>query len=150
MQKGKLLGKALRIAAEAHDGQFDKGGQPYLLHVLKVLHYLKTEDEELQCIALLHDVVEDTDYTISDLDDAGMTLRILKGVDAMTKKPGQTLNNYKEQVLCNIDAIRVKMCDIRHNTDIRRLKGLREKDFERMQHYQKFYTELKETLNEPY
>ena len=57
---GQLLDKMLVLATNAHSGQYDKGGKPYILHPLKVLHYLKTEDEELQCIALGHDIIEDT------------------------------------------------------------------------------------------
>jgi (p)ppGpp synthase/HD superfamily hydrolase len=58
MKRGEMLGKMLLIATNAHAGQFDRGGAPYILHPLKVMHYLKSEDEELQCIALGHDVVE--------------------------------------------------------------------------------------------
>jgi (p)ppGpp synthase/HD superfamily hydrolase len=64
MKKGELLGKVLVLATNAHAGQFDRGGKPYILHPLKVMHYLKTDDEELQCIALLHDVIEDTDTLV--------------------------------------------------------------------------------------
>jgi guanosine-3',5'-bis(diphosphate) 3'-pyrophosphohydrolase len=149
MQKGQLLSKALAIAIKAHENQFDKGGVPYVLHVLAVMHYLKAEeDEELQCIALLHDTIEDTDTTYEYLQSQGMTPRIIAGVASLTKQRGETMQQYKDKVMTNVDAIKVKMCDLRHNSDIRRLKGLTEKDFKRTQAYHIFYSELKEKLNE--
>lgn len=70
MKKGHMLNTAIRIATQAHDGQYDRGGMPYILHPLKVMHYTKATDEEILCIAVLHDVVEDSDVTWSDLREA--------------------------------------------------------------------------------
>jgi (p)ppGpp synthase/HD superfamily hydrolase len=95
MKRGEMLAKMIHIATNAHDGQFDKGGVPYILHPLKVMHYLKTDDEELQCIALGHDVIEDTDVTYADLRDAGISERVIAGIAALTKLPGETLAEYK-------------------------------------------------------
>jgi len=146
MKKGELLGKMLVIATNAHAGQFDRGGNPYILHPLKVMHYLKTDDEELMCIALGHDVIEDTSVTYKDLRDAGVTERVINGIRALTKQPGQTYEEYKEGVFANVDAMRVKMADLRHNTDIRRLKGVSEKDIARMAKYHQFFMEIKSRL----
>jgi len=109
---------------------------------LKVMHYLKTNDEELQCIALLHDVIEDTKTTWNDLEEIGCTPRIIDAVKALTKMPGQSYEEYKEAVFNNEDAMRVKLADLRHNTDIRRLKGISEKDIARMAKYNQFYLEI--------
>lgn len=147
MKKGELLGKVLVLATNAHAGQFDKGGNPYILHPLKVMHYLKTEDEELQCIALLHDVVEDTNTTWADLETIGCTERVISAVKALTKLPGQSYDEYKEAVFANKDAMLVKLCDLRHNTDIRRLKGVSQKDIDRMAKYNRFYLEIQSRLN---
>ena len=147
MKKGELLGKVLVLATNAHAGQFDRGGKPYILHPLKVMHYLKTDDEELQCIALLHDVVEDTDTSWKDLEAIGCTERVLNAVRALTKLPGQTYDEYKETVFANEDAMRVKLCDLRHNTDIRRLKGVTQKDIERIAKYNRFFLEIQAKLN---
>ena len=147
MKKGELLGKVLVLATNAHAGQFDRGGNPYILHPLKVMHYLKTTDEELQCIALLHDVIEDTNTTWEDLEAIGCTERILFAVRALTKQPGQSYDKYKQGVFANEDAMRVKMADLRHNTDIRRLKGVTEKDITRMAKYNVFYLELAAALS---
>lgn len=146
MTKGEMLDKAIHLATNAHHGQFDKGGKPYILHPLRVMSFLKTDDEELQCIALLHDVVEDTDTTYADLGAAGMSLRVIEGVQALTKQKGFNYDTYKEQVFNNKDAMQVKMADLRHNTDIRRLKGVTEKDVKRMTKYHQFYVELKAAL----
>jgi (p)ppGpp synthase/HD superfamily hydrolase len=147
MKKGEMLAKMLVIATNAHAGQFDRGGNPYILHPLKVMHYLKSDDEELQCIALGHDVVEDTPVTFKDLRDAGISDRVIDAIRVLTKMPGQTLEEYKELVFGSVDAMRVKLSDLRHNTDIRRLKGVTEKDIARMVKYQVFYTEILAKLN---
>jgi len=142
MKKGEMLGRMLVLATNAHANQYDRGGQPYILHTLKVMHYIKTDDEELQCIALGHDVIEDTDITYKDLRDNGMTDRIILGIKALTKVPGETLDEYKLRVYANKDAMIVKKSDLRHNTDIRRLKGVSEKDIARIARYHQFYMEL--------
>jgi len=146
MKKGEMLAKMLVIATNAHAGQFDRGGNPYILHPLKVMHYLKSDDEGLQCIALGHDVIEDTSVTYKDLRDAGISERVIDGIRALTKQPGQTYDEYKECVFSNEDAMRVKMSDLRHNTDIRRLKGVSEKDIARMAKYHQFYMEIRARL----
>jgi (p)ppGpp synthase/HD superfamily hydrolase len=143
MKKGEMLDKALLIATNAHHGQFDKGGSPYILHPLKVMHYLKSDDEELMCMALLHDVVEDCNITFVDLEAAGMSKRVVDAVRCLTKQRGQSLAEYKEVIFSNPDAMRVKMADLRHNSDIRRLKGVTEKDIARMAKYHTFYMEIK-------
>lgn len=139
------LSVAIKIAAEYHMGQFDKGGKPYILHTLKVMHYLKEveTDYELDCIAVLHDIVEDTAMTYSELTALGFSDRVRKGIQAMTKLPGQTPAEYEAQVSINIDAVKVKLADLRHNSDIRRIKGLTEKDVARVVKYMGMYDRLK-------
>ena len=146
-KKGEMLGNMLVLATNAHSGQFDKGGAPYILHPLRVMSYLKTDDEELQCIAIGHDVIEDTNTTYADLRAAGMTDRVIEGIRALTKIPGQTYEEYKAGVMKSTDAMRVKLCDLRHNTDIRRLKGVTEKDNARIAKYHQFYQEIIEKLS---
>ena len=148
MRRGEMLGKMLVLVTNAHSGQYDKGGTPYILHPLKVMHYLKTNDEELQCIALGHDVIEDTDTTYRDLEENGISQRVINGIKALTKLPGETLDEYKHRVFANQDAMLVKLCDLRHNSDIRRLKGITEKDIKRMTKYHQFYLEIKARLED--
>lgn len=94
----------------------------------------------------LHDVVEDTKTTWKDLFDAGMTDRVVHALGLLTKLPGQTLDQYKDGIFSSADAMKVKKCDLRHNSDIRRLKGVTQKDLERMAKYQIFFYEIESRL----
>ena len=146
--KGEMLGRMLVLVTNAHAGQYDRGDQPYILHPLKVMHYLRSEDEQLQCIALGHDVVEDTHVTYQDLREAGMSERVIAGIRSLTKLPGETLEEYKQRVFANDDAMLVKQADLRHNSDIRRLKGVTEKDIARTARYHEFYVEICQRLRD--
>lgn len=148
MKTGAMLNAAILLATNAHAGQYDKAGQPYILHALKVLHYTKSTDEELQCIAVLHDVVEDCDVSWEDLVSAGMSDRVIKGVMALTKQRGQSYSEYQACVFANVDAMRVKLADLRHNSDIRRLKGITERDRARILRYHEFAFEIQTRLKE--
>jgi len=146
MKKGEMLATMLVIATNAHSGQFDKGGNPYILHPLKVMHYTKSADEEIQVMSLGHDVIEDTSVTYTDLRNAGVSERVIAGIRSLTKQPGQTYEEYKVSVFANRDAMIVKMADLRHNSDIRRLKGVTEKDIARVAKYMQFYSEIQTAL----
>ena len=149
MRKGHRLSQALKLVAEKFEAKYDKSDQPYVLHLLKVMHYLKSDDEELMVIALLHDFVEDIYpddheagyFYLSQV--MGFSRRVVSAVRCLTKVDGETEEQYLARISCNYDAVRVKLADLRHNSDIRRLKGLREKDFERMQKYHRMYIALK-------
>lgn len=148
MKKGEMLDKMLVLAVTRHAGQFDRGGRPYILHTLAVMHKLRSDDEELNCIAVGHDIVEDTNTTYAELREMGFSERVIQGIRNLTKVPGETNEEYLARVKSSIDSIRVKLCDLQHNSDIRRLKGLTEKDFVRLQKYNKMYLELKVALSE--
>ena len=135
MKKGTLLSKMLVFATNKHADQFDKAGMPYILHPLKVMS-LVGDEEELQCIALGHDLVEDCDVTYQELLEAGFSDRVVKGISLLTKVPGETAEQYLDKVLSSQDSIRVKMADLKHNSDISRLRGVTEKDIARMVKYQ--------------
>jgi (p)ppGpp synthase/HD superfamily hydrolase len=142
LKKGEMLESMIRLMVNAHAGQYDRGGQPYCLHPLKVMHYLKSMDEELQCAALGHDVLEDTDTTEDDLREAGMSERVITTILAVTKRDGESYDEYKQRVFASTDAMKVKKADLRHNSDIRRLKGVTEKDIARAAKYHTFYLEI--------
>lgn len=89
-----------------------------------------------------HDIIEDTKVTYKDLRDAGISERVCTAIACLTKQPGQTYDEYKHAVFSNIDACRVKLCDLRHNSDLRRLKGISDKDIDRLAKYSIFYHEL--------
>jgi (p)ppGpp synthase/HD superfamily hydrolase len=142
IMKGEQLSKMLVLATNKHAGQFDKGGNPYVLHPLSVMYLLGDVDEELRCIAIGHDIVEDCGVSYSELRELGFSERVIDGIRCLTKVPGESYEEYKEKVKSNADAITVKKADLTHNTDIRRLKVVSKKDMERMEKYFAFYLEL--------
>lgn len=160
MKKGEQLSKAILIATLAHEGQFDKGGNPYILHPLTVLHKLDSNDEDEQAAAVLHDVIEDCsgktiklsggDKVISYkmLAEEGISERAIEMVRLLTKMPGQTAEEYQEGVLSNVGAMRVKKEDLRTNSDLRRLKSrhITEKDVARTAKYMMFYSLIEDQL----
>ena len=144
------LALMLQMCTVGHAEQYDKGGNPYALHPIRVSQYLHTRDFELMCIALGHDLIEDKckytgePITFQMLRDLGFSERVIEGIRCLTKLPGETLREYIEKVKSNIDAVLVKLCDLRHNSDIRRLKGVTEKDIQRMIKYHELHMELDE------
>ena len=139
-----ILSSALSIMAWSHAKQVDKAGMPYVLHPLEVMRNLgPTKDKELQCIALLHDVIEDTDTDYTDLRSADMSERVIAGVRALTKVKGQTYEQYKAAVKANPDAVRVKLADLGHNCDLTRLDTPTAKDLARVEKYLAFAAELR-------
>jgi (p)ppGpp synthase/HD superfamily hydrolase len=147
MKRGEGLNKMLVLVTTEFDGIFDKGGVPYVLHCLKVMHYLKSDDEELQQIALGHDLVEDRkNITYVKLRTMGFSERVIEGIRCLTKIPGESPEEYLAKVKSSKDAIRVKLCDLRHNSDIRRLKGITPKDIARIEKYHAMYLELRDLV----
>jgi (p)ppGpp synthase/HD superfamily hydrolase len=140
----RLLTKAIRIAAVVSEKVLDKGGNPYILHPLRIMFRLRTDDPELMMIAILHDVVEDSDWTIEDLRKEGFTERVLKALTLLTHTEGVSYSDYIERIATNIDAILVKMEDLRDNSDITRLKGVTQKDLLRTEKYHRSFVSLKE------
>lgn len=140
-----ILAKAIQIASNAHLDQVDKGGNAYILHPLRIMMRLRTKDEELMCIAVMHDVIEDSEYTAKDLYNEGFPTRVVEGVLALTKRDGELYEVFIERCALNTDSRLVKLEDLRDNSDITRLKGLTRKDFIRIEKYQKAYTYLSET-----
>lgn len=107
---------AIKLAVEAHAGQLDKSGQPYILHPLAVmLAVAKHGSYAAQMVAVLHDVVEDCPVTLQDLREAGIPDVVVVGVDAITKRSGESYETYLSRVRDNDEALTVKLEDIRHN-----------------------------------
>ncbi|MBQ7734133.1 MAG: HD domain-containing protein [Synergistaceae bacterium] len=113
-----LINKAIDIAYSAHHGQKDKSGRPYFLHPVVVASQMDTESEV--CAALLHDVVEDTDVTLSELE-AIFPEEITQAVKVLTHKSGVEYLDYIREIKRNPIARKVKLADLKHNTDITRL-----------------------------
>lgn len=141
MNKQKQLAKAIEIATTAHSGQFDKGGKPYILHPLHLMNQLMF-DVELATIAVLHDVVEDSEVAIGGLITAGFSDRVVSALELLTHLPDKSYEDYIEGICNNYDAIRVKRKDLQHNSDITRLKGVKPKDLARMEKYHKAFIKL--------
>ncbi|WP_439631806.1 HD domain-containing protein [Shinella sp.] len=107
-----MLRDAITIAALAHDGQTDKTGAPYIFHPLRVASTFS--DEMLQVIAVLHDLVEDTDTTLSDLD-ARFPQAVVSAVEALTRRSEESYKEFIDRVARNPNARLVKIADIRDN-----------------------------------
>ncbi len=137
------LSDMLILATQAHDGQTDKGGKPYILHCLKVMEYLNTDDEELQCIALGHDLIEDTDVTFHQLY-MSFSSRIADAIGALTRRKDENYKEYIARVKTNPDAVKVKICDLHHNMDLSRLPVITNEDLRRNKKYRKVLDELQE------
>jgi len=137
------LDKAIAFAVHHHTKQKDKGGNSYILHVLRVMLQMNSEDDMI--VAVLHDVVEDTPVTLDDLRALGCTEAQLMAIDALTKKEGQTPEQYLALVKQSVVARRVKIADVHDNMKLNRLKNrhnLGEKDFQRIQKYLRMLSEL--------
>ena len=137
-----MLGKAIALAAKAHEDQTDRGDHAYILHPLRMMMRLRTDDDELMAIAVLHDVIEDSDWTLADLVKAGFSDRVIEGVNALTRITNETYDHFIKRCALNKDEKLVKREDLRDNSDITRLKGLRQKDFERLEKYSRAFIYL--------
>ena len=127
------LERALQIAAEAHAGQIDKAGAPYVLHPLRMLIHMETPEE---CMAaVLHDVVEDSEWTLDGLRSEGFDQTVVDAVDALTRREGETYDGFIERAGTNPVARRVKLADLEDNLDLSRLAKLGSGDLERLERY---------------
>ena len=128
-----LLEKAIEIALEAHRGQNDRYGAPYILHPLRVMNRMNTELEKI--IAVLHDVVEDTEWTFADLRKEGFSEKVITALDCLTKRENEPYESLISRAASNPLARRVKLADLEDNMDARRLKNFTPKDAERFAKY---------------
>ncbi|WP_165170321.1 HD domain-containing protein [Adlercreutzia sp. ZJ242] len=115
-----LTAAAAGIARRAHEGQLDKAGEPYVNHPLHVAEAMDTEEET--CVALLHDVLEDSDFTVDDLREAGMPESVVAAVELLTHDERVDYLDYVRGVRKNPVAAKVKRADLEHNLDPKRLK----------------------------
>ena len=115
----KMTKIALKICFDAHKEQIDKSGMPYVFHPFHLAEQM--QDEETATLALLHDVVEDSDYTFEDLRQAGISERVLEALRLMTHDPSVPYMEYVAMIKPNPIARAVKLADLRHNSDESRL-----------------------------
>jgi len=134
------LETAIALACEAHRGQVDKAGQPYILHPLRVMLRGQTPAERI--VAVLHDVVEDTAITLDELLARGFDPSIVAAVGCLTKQPGESYDAFIDRVTTNPLATRVKLLDITDNLDIYRLDSLNDSDLQRIAKYHRAHRTL--------
>ena len=134
------LEEAIRIALEAHRGQKDRAGAPYLLHPLRVMLRLRTDPERMA--AVLHDVVEDTAWTLDDLRARGFPAEVIEAVDRLTRRPGEPYDAVVERAAAHPVARRVKLADLEDNLDLRRLGEVSAEDLERLGRYLRAHRRL--------
>jgi len=144
----EMLSKAIALAAEKFNGVLDKGGKPYTLHLIRVMSAMPDDDPELQQIAVLHDVVEDTDITLKDLINMGFSPRVIDALKLLTHDADDSYIKYILGVKSNPDCIKVKIADLKDNSNISRLKGISDKDVKRMIKYQRSYMFLTDKMSE--
>lgn len=128
-----LLERAIAIALEAHAGQTDKAGTPYILHPLRLMH--RMTDPAAQMAAVMHDVVEDSDWTLEALREEGFPDEVIDAVEGLTRQDGETYMAFIERAAQHPIARVVKQADLEDNLDVRRLATVSEKDRERLDRY---------------
>lgn len=135
------LERAIEIATEAHKGQYDKAGNDYIGHPLRVMDMGRTEEEKI--VGVLHDVVEDTEWTFAQLAAEGFSQEVIDALQCVTKlSENENYDDFIERVKKNPLATAVKINDLSDNMDIRRLPYLSDKDVKRLKKYLKAYKKL--------
>jgi len=135
------LERAIEIAAAAHRGDVDKAGQPYILHPLKLM--LQFDDLDAMIVAVLHDTVEDSSLTLGDLKQEGFSEAVVTAVDALTSREGESYQEFISRLSPNPLARRVKLADLEHNMDVRRIGSLTPEDLDRIERYHRAWLELR-------
>lgn len=136
------LEDAIRLAVEAHHGQRDRYGQPYVLHPLRVMFRLHSETDRI--VGVLHDVIEDTSRTTKDLRRMGYPEEILTALDSVTKRVGEPYGEFVLRSKANPIGRRVKLADLEDNMDVRRMQEVTLEDTERLARYRQAWTVLQE------
>lgn len=136
------LAKAIAIAAQAHQEQLDKAGAPYILHPLRMMLRMRSETEMMA--AILHDVVEDTDWTLDKLRQAGFSDEVVQAVECLTHRDRETYEEFIARVSVNPVARQVKLADLEDNMDMRRLSTVTEQDVQRLHKYHQAWMTLRQ------
>ena len=134
--------KAMKIAYNAHQDQTDKNGIPYIYHPIHLAEQM--DDENTICVALLHDVVEDTDITLEELKSEGFHDEVIAALKLLTHDDKVPYMEYVRAVKTNAIATKVKLADLRHNSDLTRLDIVDEKAMKRAEKYKEAIKLLEE------
>ena len=137
----KILSKAITLALKAHEGQVDKSGMPYAGHIMRVMAAGRTIDEKI--VGVLHDVVEDTEWTFDALLKEGFPVHVVEALRCVTKlSDNEPYDEFIERVKTSPLAVAVKINDLTDNMDVRRYKELSEWDVKRLKKYLKAFLTL--------
>lgn len=143
MNLKEQLNRAIEIAISAHEGQLDThNGRPYIEHPFRVMSAGQTLQEKI--VGILHDVVEDSPWTLDQLREEGFREEIIDAVDAMSRRDNESYDAYLLRVQVNAIATRVKLNDLTDNMDIRRWDEIPYHELLRLQKYLKAYKQLTE------
>ena len=134
--------RAMQICFEAHKDQLDKSGIPYVFHPIHLAEQM--QDENTTVVALLHDVMEDTPYTLEDLREEGFSEEVLEALLLLTHQKSEDYLDYVRRIKDNPIAKAVKLADLAHNSDLTRLDMVDEKAVERKNRYQEAQAILKD------
>jgi (p)ppGpp synthase/HD superfamily hydrolase len=130
------LERAIAIAAQAHAGQVDKAGAPYVLHPLRMMLQLASNDERI--VAVLHDVCEDCPgWSFERLRDEGFAPQVIAALDAVTRRDDETYEDFVRRAAADPIGRSVKLADLRDNSDLSRIAAPTERDFERLEKYRR-------------
>ena len=141
------LKRAIEIAFEAHKDQKDKNGEPYIGHVLRVMNMGRTENEKI--CGVLHDLVEDTEWTFDNLRSEGFSETIIDAIKCVTKSSeDEDYEKFTDRIAKNRLAVLVKINDLSDNMDVRRFDVVQEKDVQRLNKYLHAYRRLTQILSE--
>jgi len=136
------LARAIMIAATAHRSQVDRHGRPYVLHPLRLMFRFRREREML--VAVLHDVVEHTEWTLEELRAEGFTDEVVNAVNTLTRRTGESYWEFIDRVKKNSLARKVKLVDLEDNMDVRLYKKIGDEDRDRLKRYHKAWLLLAE------
>ena len=138
--KKLYLDRAIELAKQHHEGQTDKAGKPYIEHPLRVMNQVESEEEKI--VAVLHDIVEDTNISLNDLRNEGFSEEVVSAVECLTKQDGENYDSYIERISFNPLAVKIKLADLEDNRDLTRLPEVTDKDLERVEKYDKALEKL--------
>jgi len=138
------LERAITIAAQAHAGQVDKAGAPYVLHPLRVMLRMNTDEERM--VAVLHDVIEDSDWTLDRLRAEGFPEAVLEAIESVSRRPEETYEEYVLRAGRSAMGRRVKLADLEDNSDLSRIAEPTEKDRARIEKYRRAIALLQGTV----
>jgi (p)ppGpp synthase/HD superfamily hydrolase len=136
------LQDAIEIAVQAHKGQLDKAGEPYILHPLRIMCRMDHDTERI--VAVLHDVVEDTAWTLEMLRQRGFSEEVVSALDSLTRRDGEPYEALIERAGRSPLTKKIKIADLEDNMDVRRFVQVAKRDLDRFAKYLRAWRHLAE------